>query len=511
MDLQGILNQITQSLGGYVPKLIGALAILIFGWLFALVVSALVRGGLRRTTLDNRLARWLGLEEPEAPKIERRVGKGVYYLILILVLVAFFQALGLTMATEPLNNLLTQVFRYIPRLVGAGLLLLIAWIVASLLKLIVSRALSATKFDERFGGRLREGEGEEEKRVSLAKSISDIVYWLVLLLFLPAILGSLGLSGLLEPTQQMTNKVLSFLPNIFIAGVIIVIGWFLARVVRQLVISLLSAVGADGLSERVGLARFLGEQRLSGVVGLIIYILILIPALIAALNALGLEAITQPTSNMLNMILKAIPSIFAAGLVVTIAYVVGRVVAGLIANLLTGIGFNSILARLGIGKKPAEGEEATEGKWSPSAIVGKLVLVGIMLFAVIEASSLLNFESLSNLVTQFIAFAGRIIVGLIIFGIGLYFANLISKIVQASETAQAGLLAIASRVAILLLAGAIALRQMGLANEIINIAFGLLLGSVAVAVAIAFGIGGREIAARQLEEWTESIKSRKKS
>jgi hypothetical protein len=42
---------------------------------------------------------------------------------------------------------------------------------------------------------------------------------------------------------------------------------------------------------------------------------------------------------------------------------------------------------------------------------------------------------------------------------------------------------------------------MGLANEIINLAFGLLLGAVAVAVAIAFGIGGREIASRRLQEW----------
>ena len=50
---------------------------------------------------------------------------------------------------------------------------------------------------------------------------------------------------------------------------------------------------------------------------------------------------------------------------------------------------------------------------------------------------------------------------------------------------------------------------MGLANEIISLAFGLLLGAVAVAGAIAFGIGGREIAARKLNEWTKSIESGK--
>jgi hypothetical protein len=81
-----------------------------------------------------------------------------------------------------------------------------------------------------------------------------------------------------------------------------------------------------------------------------------------------------------------------------------------------------------------------------------------------------------------------------------------AKTVQASGVAQAGLLALATRVSILVLAGAMALRQMGLASEIINMAFGLLLGAIAVAVALAFGLGGREAAARELEEWLRSVK-----
>jgi hypothetical protein len=235
----------------------------------------------------------------------------------------------------------------------------------------------------------------------------------------------------------------------------------------------------------------------------VVYVLVLIPVLIAALNALALEAITRPASNMLNVILVALPAIFAASLVVMIAYVVGRVVAGLITNLLTGAGFNAVLALLGLGKEPAEGER------TPSEIVGYLVLVAIMLFAAIEASRLLGFVLLADLVVQFTVFAGQVILGLIIFAIGLYLANLAARTVQASGAVQAGLLAMAARISILVLAGAMALRQMGLANEIINLAFGLLLGAIAVAVALAFGLGGREAAARELEEWLQSVKSKK--
>ncbi|NIO72751.1 MAG: mechanosensitive ion channel, partial [Anaerolineae bacterium] len=135
--------------------------------------------------------------------------------------------------------------------------------------------------------------------------------------------------------------------------------------------------------------------------------------------------------------------------------------------------------------------------------------VAIMLFAAIEASRLLGFVLLADLVAQFTAFAGQVILGLIILAIGLYLANLAAKTVQASGVAQAGMLALAARISILVLAGAMALRQMGLANEIINLAFGLLLGAIAVAVALAFGLGGREAAARELEEWLQSVKSEK--
>ncbi len=499
--MQVILDQITQLVGAYIPSLIGALAILIVGWLVALVVSAIVRGALHRTTLDNRLARWIvGEEEAEAVEVERWIAKGVYYLIMLFVLIAFFQTLGLTIIAEPLNQLLIQVFQYAPRLLGAALLLLIAWVVASALRLVISRVLRVANIDERLGSLAGL---KEEERVPLAQTLGGAMYWLVFLLFLPAVLSALALEGLLEPVQGMISKVLGFLPNIFAAGLILAIGWFIARIVQRIVANMLVAIGADRLSEQVGLAPVLGKQRLSGLLGLVLYVLILIPVLIAALNALALEAITRPASNMLNTILGALPAIFAASLVVMIAYGVGRVVAGLITNLLMGAGFNAVLARLGLGKEPAEGER------TPSEIVGYLVLVGIMLFATIEASRLLGFVFLAEVAAVFTVFAGQVILGLIIFAVGLYLANLASTTIQASGAAQAGLLALAARVSILVLAGAMGLRQMGLANEIINMAFGLVLGAIAVAVAVAFGLGGREIAARELEEWLRSVKSKK--
>jgi hypothetical protein len=326
---------------------------------------------------------------------------------------------------------------------------------------------------------------------------------LVFLLFLPNILETLKLQGLLAPVQGLIDRVLTFLPNILAAGVILAAGWFIARIVQRIVTNLLAAVGVDGIGEKVGLAPALGTKRLSGLLGLIVYVFILIPVLISSLNALALEAITRPASNMLGSLLDAIPALFATALLLTLAYVVGRLVSGLVVNLLAGAGFNNILARLGLAK-----EGAKQNERAPAGVVGTLILVAIMLFASIEAAGLLGFENLSALLSNFVGFAGQVILGLIVFGVGLFLANVAAQTIRSSSAQQAGLLAVAARVSIIVLAGAIALRQMGLANEIIELAFGLLLGSIAVAAALAFGLGARELAARQVETWLQSLKSK---
>jgi hypothetical protein len=189
-------------------------------------------------------------------------------------------------------------------------------------------------------------------------------------------------------------------------------------------------------------------------------------------------------------------------------------VARLVAGLLAAVNFNALPAKLGLGK------EVKEGKWTPAEIGGHLVLVAILLFASLSALNMLGFDSLAGVLTNFLFFVGHILMGLVIFAVGLYLANLVAKVIQSRDVSQAKFLSGVARIAILLLAGAMALRQMGLANEIISLAFGLILGAAAIAVAIAFGIGGRDVAiafgiggrdlaARKLDEWTKSIESKK--
>jgi hypothetical protein len=479
------------------PEILIAIAILIIGWVVALLGALVVRKAFKRTKVDSKVASWIvGEERGQSIEIERWIGRCVFFLIMLFVLVAFFEVLGLTVVTVPLSRFLIQIIDYAPRLIAPVVLLLLAWVAATGLRFLVRKLLSATKVDEKLGSQVGL---DEDRTIPLSRALGDAVYWLIFLLFLPAVLGALNLSGLLLPVQGMLDKVLGFLPNLAAAGLILGVGWLLARIVRRIASNLLVAIGADRLSEQVGLEKALGEQKLSGLLGLVLYILILMPVLVASLNALSLDAVTRPASQMLSTFLTALPLVFAAALVILVAYLVGRVVAGLVANLLAGVGFNRVLVRLGVGAEPEEGRQ------TPSEIAGGLVMVAIMLFATIEAVDVLGFAVLSGLLAQLLVFAGHVLVGLVIFAVGLYLANLAARTVEASTASQAPVLAVAARVSILILAGAMALRQMGLANEIITLAFGLMLGSVAVAVAIAFGIGGRDIAAQVMGSWQERI------
>jgi hypothetical protein len=366
---------------------------------------------------------------------------------------------------------------------------------------------------------------------SLAQTIGNALYWFIFLLFLPSILSTLGLAGTLLPVQQLLNEILAILPNILGAILIAAAGWLLAQVVRRIVTNLLAATGADQLGTRFGLRGTAGGQSLSWILGTVVYVLILIPTAIAALQKLQIEAISAPAIAMLNQILNAIPKIFTAGLILVIAYVLGHFVSELVTNILTSVGFNNVFQWLGIPSPratrrtpvspiddlglpttpprptgPGTVIQPSSPTRTPSELVGIIVLVGIMLFATVAATNVLEIEALTAIVTGIVIISGRILSGLVVFAVGLYLANLAFSLITSSGSRQSNILGQTARIAIIALVSAMALQQMGIASNIVNLAFGLLLGAIAVAIALAFGLGARDIAAGQVREWLASFK-----
>lgn len=507
-DLQGIGEQIVL----YTPRLLGAAAILVIGWILAAVVATAIRKVLNRTNIDNRIASGITGRE-DVPQVEQLISGLVFWSIILLTAVAVLQALGLEVASRPLNNFVDQLVGFLPKLVGAAILLGVAWLIATVVKIVTVRGLQILRLDERLNQETQDAT-TGISQLSLSETIGNALYWFIFLLFLVPVLDTLSLREALQPVKALITEILSILPNILAATLIGAVGWFIANIIRRVVTNLLHATGIDHLGSRFGISPNTGVQPLSNILGTLVYILILIPVAIAALNALKIEAISVPAIAMLQQILNTLPAIFTALAILIIGYFLGRFISDLVTSILTSLGFNNIFAVLGL-PSPRQTAVYTEAgapvstpTRTPSEIVGIIAFVGIMLFATVAAVNILNIAALTALISGILIIFGRILAGLVVFGIGLFLANLAFSIIASSESSQARILGQVARIAIITLVSAMALRQIGVASDIVNLAFGLLLGAIAVAIALAFGLGGRDIAREQVREWLDSFKSK---
>ena len=512
-QLSQIMNKIT------IVDTITAIGILVIGWIVAWFISYIVVRLFKKTDIDNKIASWVtgNSQASQNLPVEKWISSVVFWVIIIFVLVAFFDKLKLTAVSEPLNAFLTEITSFLPSLAAALIWLGIAWLIASLARLTVSRGLKTFGLDERLNQQVSDGQAESQ--LDIGDTIANAIYWLIFLLFLPLILEALQLQIALQPVENMVDQILQALPRILKAVILATVGWLVATVVKKIVTNLLTATGVDKMGSRLGVSQTSGSQNISGIIGTVVYVLILIPVAIAALSALNIDAITTPAVAMLNNILTFVPKIFAAVVVLIIAYFVAQFVKDLITNLLTSIGFNNLFNWLGLSSTPPSSSSSDPNatvlqdggtNQTPSEIAGLVAFVGIILFAVVSATQIMELQALSLIVNQLISIAGQVLYGLVVLAIGLYLASLAYNLIASSGGSQAKLLGQVARIGIIVLVSAMALQQMGIAPSIVNLAFGLFMGAMAVAIALAFGLGGRDIASSQIQKWLEQFRAKNK-
>ncbi|MGK7910244.1 MAG: mechanosensitive ion channel [Synechococcus sp.] len=512
---------ITSQLGTFLPNLFGALLILVVGLFVAKVASTAARQLLNRTELDDRIYRmFTGKSLESDPASEKWAGTVVFVVILVFVLVAFFNALQLSVVSQPLDDFLSVILSYLPQFLSAAGLGLLAWLLATGCKMLVTRLMQPMNLE----GRLSFLGEEEEEGSSASNVISEasgtIIYWFIWLFFLPLILGVLELGGVLDPVQNLLDSVLSALPKILTAGIVLAVGWLVATLVRKILVGFLRSVGTDHIGAKVGL-RETGEEgtKLSDLLGLLAFVLILIPIIVAALEEMAIEAISAPAISMLNQFMTALPQVFTAAGVLVVFFVLGRFLSEIVTDLLSGFGFDDILVWLGLSSVssanpalPGDSAEAESAEGSPklpmqtpSEIVGTIVLVLVMMFAAVVASEVLALANVTEVARAILRVFARILSGVLIFGVGLYLANFASTLLSSTGTGQARIMGQVAKIAIIVLVSAMALQQVGVAETIVIRAFTLFLGAFAVAVAIAFGWGGRDIAAEKIRRWWDEF------
>ena len=193
-------------------------------------------------------------------------------------------------------------FSPLARLLGEGmmgvvkavLLLVLAYFIASAVRSMLKALLNKTSFCK--------SQEDGAKKESIVEYIGDIAYLFVMLLFVPGIFSALGASTIATPILDMMRSIWSFLPNLLGAGIVLMLGNLVAKLIRQLLAPALKKANVDKLQEKLG-CETPSDVSLSETLAYLVYVLILIPVIIAALQVLKLDVLTAPATMMQQEIL----------------------------------------------------------------------------------------------------------------------------------------------------------------------------------------------------------------
>ena len=407
------------------------------------------------------------------------------------------------------------------KILAAIVILIITAILAAVVKAGIARLTQKVPALQRPGV---DGAG-------LGASLGTIASMVVWLLGLIIILGIFQLSQVLSPVIAMLEQGLSFIPNIIGAVFVFIIGLTIAKIVRALIVTALNAVdfgkllgtaqsgfdratggitaapahagpqgapaqagqpGQPGHSGQPGQPGQPAQQRskVPEILGSVVFALIMIVVSIAALQILGIASISDPASAMLSGVFTAIPNIIAAVALVGIGVLIARFVSGLFRPILESSGIDAWLTKQEI---LPQGSSAT-----PTVL--RIVEIAVVLFFAVMGAQVLGFAQITAILSEILALGGNVLFGGAIIAAGFFIAMIVGKVLS-------GTVSTVVRWAIIILFTAMGLQSMGVADSIIEMAFGALVIGGAAAGVLAFGLGGREAAARQLAKLEKSSES----
>jgi len=386
---------------------------------------------------------------------------------------------------EKITSSISEIFTFlglngkISTLLAAIAILIIGRIVAKFLKKIIHKGLKKTDWDNKILG-------DKVGGMDMSKFIASFVYFLVMLFVILLVLSTLGMESVLDPIKNMLNEFLGFLPNLVAAGLIGFIGFILAKVISNLI-----GMSSSLLNKVAQKLNIKDVSKLVNALQKIVFAVIIIPFVIQALNTLQINAISEPANNILSSILNILPKLIAAIIIISLFVVGGKYLTNFLSDLLKSLGVDGISEKLQLNSVIGENQ-------SLSKILSGLAYFFIAFFGILTGIEILELSQLNDILRTVLNLSGQILFGLILLILGNFIANIVGNMLSKSDNNK--FVASIAKGAIIALFLAISLRTMGIANSIIELAFGLILGAIAVTIALSYGLGGREAAGEHMKE-----------
>jgi hypothetical protein len=212
------------------------------------------------------------------------------------------------------------------------------------------------------------------------------------------------------------------------------------------------------------------------------------------------DAIFLSITNALYTFLAAIPQIIGALLIIIIGWIISNILARIVRGLLERAGADRAFARHG---GDVYGTRSRD--FQPSVITAEIVKWIVRFIFLVAAANVLGMPEVSILLNQVLLWIPNLLVAAVI----LLVAPLLARFVRGAIEVGAGemgfsnarLLGRIAEVAIIAFAVLVAVNQLGIAADLINVLFIGVVAALSLAFGLAFGLGGRDVAARLTEQW----------
>ncbi|MFV0415486.1 MAG: mechanosensitive ion channel [Chthoniobacterales bacterium] len=304
-----IISDIANLLGPF-AKYVGAFLVFLIAWkIICPVVRGAIISALGKTSWDEKLSEWVGNKSANPA---RGIAQFFYYLLLLFFAVLSLDIAGLNDVTAPLQGMLNQFLSFIPGLVGASLLLFIAVFVGRIVKNLIATSLNGLRLDERIGS--------SEGTTPVSNAIAGAVFWLFILLILPAVLQSIQLGAIADPIIAIVGMITSSIPNIILAAVLLAIGFLVAEIARKLVTNVLVAIGVDAWPSKIGLdIPSSGPRSVSNITGYTLMVSIIVLLASTAINTLQIGLLEEASRGFVTGYFRILLAvlIFGAGLLLS--------------------------------------------------------------------------------------------------------------------------------------------------------------------------------------------------
>ena len=381
-----------------------------------------------------------------------------------------------------LTNFLSRILGGVGSIVAAALTLVIAFVVAAIVKSLVLKLIDKTKLQ----GILAKADAQD-KPGSAKEFIGKLVYLLVFLLFVPGIFSALGLGSVMAPISNILNTIWGYVPNLVAAAIVRMVGNLIAKLVRQLLVPVFDKMNINKLQEKAGI-EVKNADKLSNTLAYIVYVLILIPTVIMALNVLNITVISVPAVSMLNSVISFIPNIVIGLVIIVIGCMIGKLVGQIVTKLIASAGLDAKLQGL---------LDEKSQKFVLSKVTGGVVYAAVVIFFVVEGLNVLKLDVLTEVGASVIAYMPKALAAVLILAAALIVSSMAEKALRRNGMTT---YAVVAKAAIIVAGVFMILSELGIASSIVNDTFHLTVLAIAVAFAIAFGIGGREFAAKALKK-----------